>query len=205
MGRSAIIKWGGNSPINWSGQTAIIVASGPSAAATDFGLLRGQRVIAVNRSWQLYPDAEILYATDGHFMHFYHGIPEFKGCKITSSPSAAQSFGIACLFCDGNNSGLRTIYLAEALGAKCILLIGFDMHINDTAHWHEPYPKGQLHNPTDHNARLWRGEFDRSKHKICKRIEVINCTPESALTCFTKIELKEALNAIKAIGSCDLL
>jgi hypothetical protein len=194
MGRHAIIRWGSNPPLDWSSQTAIVVASGPSAAATDFELLRGRRLIAVNLSWRLVPWADVLYGTDGHFWHFYKGIPEFAGRKVTSSPMAAQSLGIDCLFCDGNNSGVRAINLAEACGSKRILLIGFDMRINGQAHWHEAYPKGKLPEPTDHNARQWRNELKETGHRFAKRgTTIINCTPGSALECFPKMSLHEAL------------
>jgi hypothetical protein len=200
MGRHTIIKWGNNPAIDWSGQTAVIVASGPSVVATDFELLRGQHVIAVNLSWQLVPWAEVLYASDGKFWFDFEGVPQFAGRKVTSSPMAAQSFGIDVLFTNGNNSGSRAIHLAETLGARRVLLLGYDMHIKRGTHWHAPYSTS--HNPTEGSARVWRDELNDLGARILKRgIAVINCTPGSALKCFPQLSLNEALNGHDGVAS----
>lgn len=199
MGRHTIIKWGNNPAIDWSGQTAVIVASGPSVIATDFELLRGHHVIAVNLSWQLVPWAEVLFATDGQFWFQHEGVPQFAGRRVTSSPMAAQSFGIDVLFTNGNNSGTRAIHLAEALGARRILLVGYSMHVKDGTHWHAPYLKS--HNPTEGSTRVWRDELIKlSAHMRKRGIEVINCTPGSALDCFPHLSLNEALNGHNAVA-----
>lgn len=204
MGRHTVINWGSNAPIDWSGQTATIVASGPSAAATDFELLRGRRVIAINLSWQLVPWADVLYGMDGQFWHLLEGLPQFPGRKVTSSPMAAQSFGIDCLFCIGNNSGMRAINLAEAYGAKRILLIGFDMHVRAGVHWHAPHA-GRLHNPVAASMQIWRTDMARHAPLYRKRgLTIINCTPGSALDCFPRMSLQEALNGTdELVGGTD--
>ena len=51
-------------PRAWPGETAYIVAGGPSVAWQDLGLLRGRRVIAVNSSWEAVPWAAILLFAD---------------------------------------------------------------------------------------------------------------------------------------------
>jgi hypothetical protein len=194
MGRHTIICWRSNAPLDWSGETAAIIASGPSAATTDFELLRRGHVIAVNLSWQLVPWAEVLYASDGAFWFIHDGVPQFSGRKITSSQMAAQRFGLDCLFTTGNNSGLRAFHLAEAFGAKRLLLIGFDMHVQAGLHWHQPHAKSPLHNPTGSSVRLWRDEIQRIAGTFAKRgIEVINCTPGSALQCFPQMPLHQAM------------
>ena len=112
--------------MDWTGQDAVIVGSGPSARATDFSLIDIRtRVIAVNESWRLVPWADVLYATDGIWWSLNKGCKAFEGRKFTSSPAAAKAYGLGVVFTDGNNSGLRAIYLANFLNARRILLVGF--------------------------------------------------------------------------------
>ena len=205
MSRHTIIRWADKPEIDWTGQTAIIVASGPSAAGTDFDLLVGHRVIAINRSWELVPWADVLFGMDGQFWHHHQGVPTFGGRKVTASNLAAQAFGLDLLFSpSGNNSGVRALYLAEAYGVTRALLVGFDMHPKAGVHWHEKHG-GVTHNPGVPEMRQWRAEMDRIAPVLAKRgMTVINCTPGSALTCFPKMSLREALDAgvqDRAVGS----
>ena len=48
-------------------QTVFVVASGPSLADVDLEQLRGLNVIAINRSYEAVPWAEILYFSDARF------------------------------------------------------------------------------------------------------------------------------------------
>ena len=51
----------------WSGQRAFVVAGGPSLKGLDLSFLRGELVITVNRSFELY-DAAMNYSMDTQFM-----------------------------------------------------------------------------------------------------------------------------------------
>jgi hypothetical protein len=51
-------------PQEWPGETAFIVAGGPSVLGQDLGSLRGRRVIAINSSVFTVPWADILYFGD---------------------------------------------------------------------------------------------------------------------------------------------
>jgi hypothetical protein len=49
----------------WAGETAVLVASGPSLCPSDVDRVRGRaRVIAVNDGYRLAPWADVLYACD---------------------------------------------------------------------------------------------------------------------------------------------
>lgn len=186
---------------SWCGETAVIVASGPSAATTHVELAKGQaKVIAVNSSWQLVPWADALYSCDAAWWFHHHGVLEFAGQKFTSSPTAAQAFGIHLFSTAGSNSGLRAIRLAEKLGAVRVLLVGFDMHCGGGVHWHEPHT-GKMRNPGVNNMAIWRTEMERQRRTLKPRI--INCTPGSALTCFDFLEFAQAINGCISQAGTD--
>lgn len=195
MGRHTIICWRSpERPLDWTGQDTIIVASGPSAKTTQLEFVRDRaRVIALNSSWRLVPWADVLYGTDGQFWFHNDGVPQFTGRKFTSSINAGRRYALDVLLTTGNNSGHRAIHLAEALNAKRILLVGFDMHDKNGVHWHEPH-RGQMLNPTASSMRMWCTELHKAAVFLNQRgTRVINCTPGSALQCFPIMMLNEAL------------
>jgi hypothetical protein len=85
----------------------------------------------------------------------------------------------------GNNSGYGALMLAIALGFKKIFLLGYDMKIsNGRTHFHEGYPNQQLRVQERHLSNFKR-LFEATADSIKKiGIEVVNLTPDSALTCF---------------------
>ena len=74
------------------------------------------------------------------------------------------------------------------------------MHDRDGAHWHKPHHK-ILHNPGKDAMRLWRDELSVVAKTRLLGVNVINCTPGSALTCFPIMSLNEALNGNVAVES----
>ena len=89
------------------------------------------------------------------------------------------------------NSGQRAILLAHWLGASAIILLGFDCSIADGSHWHGEHP--ELDNPTMDNIRRWRGEFDRTASLLSGKVKIFNSSRKTALTCFPKLPVSEAL------------
>lgn len=87
------------------------------------------------------------------------------------------------------NSGLRAIELAELLGATKVILLGYDCQIDYGVHWHEDH-KG-ISNPTDKVCRDWRIQFAALAKRT--KIEIINCSRRTALTCFARAELEDVL------------
>lgn len=197
---------------DWSMETAAIVASGPSAAGMDLKPLARARVIAVNNSLQLWPRAEALYAADRQWWDAHRGEPEFSGLKITQDLTAAhrhQLHQVTCLakrheiltdtpgtIGGGGNGGFQALNLAVQFGARRILLIGFDMHLAGGVHWHPDHP-APLNNPTDPRTFAgWRQRLEAIAPRLQDLgVEVINCTPGSALTAYPNLPLEQALAA----------
>lgn len=87
------------------------------------------------------------------------------------------------------DSGYQAVQLAALVGAKRIIMLGFDAKA--TGHWHDGYPP------------RWGREKDYSPHKELHRtlagilaemgVEVINATPDSAIDAYPMAELGEVL------------
>lgn len=188
------------------GDTIYIVGGGPSLKGFDFNLLKGKTVIAVNKAFFHLPFAQVLYWSDTRFYEWYgKEVDFFKGIKVTcrSQPKKADiinllntgkngletmSYGLR----DGGNSGYAAINLAYHLGAKRIVLMGFDMQTNGKeTHWHDGYSSTAN---TETMQRLMVPNFDTLVEPLEKRkVKVYNASHTSVLTCFLKISIEEAL------------
>jgi hypothetical protein len=93
----------------------------------------------------------------------------------------------------GGNSGFHAINLAVQFGVSKIILIGFDMRIDQGLHWHGKHERG-LNNPTKSNVKRWRNCVDGAAATLTSMgITVINASPVSALRNYPKMDLIEAL------------
>lgn len=201
---------------NWTGKTVAIVASGPSAADEPLEAGRGRiPFFAVKDGWRLCPWADALYACDDHWWDAYDGVPNFAGVKIAHDPLTIAKRGGSGRFLQvtiprgdsvdfkfdrigklgwGGHSGFHAINLAAQLGARRLLLIGYDLNVKRGRHFFGDHPYSQK--PTDKATHLWAGILNRQAPVLAARgIEVINCSRDSALTAWPKQSFEEALHA----------
>ena len=189
-----------NARPDWSDQTCVILASGPSLTAEQVAAVsgRGMKLIAVNATYKIAHHADVLYAGDFLFWKIYLADikKNFAGQLWTQDGSAAERYkinylkgvneiGLGKKFVHMNgNSGFQAINLAYLFGCRRVLLLGFDMKTG---------PKGEKHWHADHPNQLMQAQcFGDWIHKSTKLAEdlaaagcdVVNCTPGSALTCF---------------------
>lgn len=156
--------------------------------------------IVTNTTFRLCPWAHVLMAFDARWWHQYvkevrtvfdgHLVACSNGCK----PYKVHSFNKESWFRHFGNSGAAAISLAICGGAKRVLMLGYDCQkTGGKVHWHgdHPAPLG--------NARSianWPKQFKNvSKFAVEMRVNVINCSRETALACFPRVELSEALSA----------
>jgi hypothetical protein len=174
----------------------IIIASGHSAPGSLEGVdLTGRRVITVNSSWRLWPDADYHYSND--YDWWQHEAFEGRGVKLCGDPDHQMGHwrfvkrhrGL-CMdpgkLAWGGNSGYAAINLAYHLGAKRIYLVGYDMC--GKSHWHGHHAAVVK---KDFNFKMWIQRFkelsrDLQRQKVC----AINCSPISKLDCFQRGSLK---------------
>lgn len=163
----------------------------------------------------LAPWADIMYAADQKWWHANR--PEalkFKGRKVTIT----QNNGTMPKLIDesvyvlgnggpygfdprknyiknGSNSGFQAVHLAITLGAKRVLMCGFDLNDTKGSHWFGDHYWRKSHNP---NFKQFIRAFDSSARDMLKVAEVINCTPGSVLRCFPRMELEDALRTMRS-------
>jgi hypothetical protein len=90
------------------------------------------------------------------------------------------------------NSGAACINFAAKMGAKRIIMLGYDcQHTGGKSHWHGDHPRGLG------NAKLvdkWGVKFGELAKRL-DGVEVINASRATTLTCFKRMSLEDALCA----------
>ncbi len=192
----------------WPGSTVVCAASGPSLTQADLDVCRGRaRVIVVNDAYRLAPWADALYAADESWWTRHKGVPEFAGLKFTIEPQPDPWPRLTMLHNTGPtglertptglrtgfNSGFQAVNLAVHLGAVRILLLGYNMgHVKgQRSHFYGDPP-----NPETNQAKYagWIKAFATIARPLGDLgIEVLNCTPGSALRMFPMASLSSVL------------
>jgi len=148
----------------------------------------------------------VLYACDARWWRHHKGVPEFTGLKLTQCQAAAQEFGLRWIKGEhkpglsfdpgiihyGSNSGYQALNIAVLMGAKRIILLGFDMRrIAGKSHFFGEHPKGMSNGD---GYGMFIEKFKTVVDPLREHaIEVVNCTPESALPWFEMKRLEDAL------------
>lgn len=97
-----------------------------------------------------------------------------------------------------SNSGVGALLLAAHLGAKRIVMLGYDCQkTGGRAHWHEDHPTKPFgrHPKGFGNAGSlpkWPGQFSRAAQHL-RGLEIVNATRETALAMFRRVGLEDAL------------
>lgn len=193
----------------WTDQTCVIVGSGPSANTIPIELAKGKaKFIAVNNAAQLAPWADVVYSSDFPWWKQCEGLPRFAGIKISQDDRVVNKpfwniFLVKTVLEDnllvttpgeigwGGNSGFGAINLAVQFGVNRIVLVGFDMNINNGVHWHGKHPVG-MNNPSRESTARWRDVLDAQKPLLSRLgVEMLNASPDSALTAYQKVDFRE--------------
>ncbi len=189
----------------------------PSAYSPYMESIHKKHVIGVNSAFLIGDWIDIMFYGDkGWFLENRERLSEFPGLKIGCHPSA-EKYGaerIKCLprnkkygkgisphpgsVCWNGNSGAAAISVAAHTGVKRIVLLGFDMiwDKNLRQHWHGLYSSADRG-----DKKKMKVTFDR--HTSCfsliardakkRKITIINASPDSTITDFLKMTVKEAL------------
>lgn len=181
----------------WRGATVACIASGPSLTPKDCAAVAAARVrtITTNDSVKAAAFADIALAADhGWWQQHMHEMPPGPQ-KWTCSYAAYREFPQLSLFRTNlptRNTGAKAIELAIHLGATRVILLGFDCSLKAGVHWHGPHERTS--NPEASLMPEWAGHFELMARFAQERgVEVINCSRDTALTCFPRVALEEAL------------
>lgn len=181
-------------------QTIICIASGPSLLRTDCTLAAkcGHKIIAINSSWQLAPECDLLFACDFAWWHRYHENISIPAQRWTTSQRATERYGLN-LFTPSSegafNSGQRAIQLAAHLGAARIILLGYDCSLEGGTHWHGDHP-GMMHNPSSGEVERWHTDFAALAAEL-PGVDIINGSRYTALTCFPRSTPEKIFRGLK--------
>jgi len=202
-------------PKLFPGETVAILAGGPSLTQADVDACRGRvRVIAIKDAIRLAPWADVLYSGEIRWWRHYGDSLQFAGLRYgieaTSPPPAFPAglgpWGVTVLrntgpvgletdpsgLRTGKNSGFQAVNLARHLGAKTILLLGFDMQPSEQGqtHWFGAHPYTMADSPYREFLECWPTIVEPLRQE---GVEVLNCTPTSALKVFQMMSVADAL------------
>lgn len=196
-------------PREWAGQRAFIVGGGPSVEAQNLDVLRGRKVIAVNKSFAAVPFADFCFFGDNRFYREYEKpLLGFAGriVSVASCPMNDRVLRLKKRNPPGLSDDPQTLimlltslhgaidlakFLVGPLGS--IALLGADGKAG---------PGGRSHHHKPHPWPVRPGCWDRqlkdlmTVRKPLKRlgIELLNCSPGSAWTDLCPyVPLEEAL------------
>ncbi len=193
-------------PRLWEGKTVAVLASGPSMSKdiADQVLAAAAPAIAINNTYLLAPWADMLYAADASWWAAHPAAAGFEGLRVTvqdvpgtlklrcSGPAGFDPHPGAVR--SGGHSGHQAVHIAMHAGARRILLCGFDMH---GTHWHGEHA-APLRNTAAGTYGRWVEQFaELGAAALELGIQILNCTPRSALTCFPAMNLADALRLSK--------
>lgn len=197
-------------PRDFAGKTCVILATGESLTQEDVDYAAAHaEVIAISDAWRLCPQAFCLYSCDAKWWMHHQNAPGYRGLKVTLDDSLPFP-DVKCLkwrregektygfdpdpnyLRTGLNSGYQAVHMAVHFGFTRILLLGYDMR---GKHFFGDHPKGFKGSSYSEFIAAFRTIVDPLKEL---GVEVINCTPGSALPWFPMMELREALPCASA-------
>lgn len=198
----------------FKGETVFCLASGPSLTQEVCEKVCGHRTIVINSSYTLAPWADVLFFTDNGWFEKHETIVKaWPGRVITVSRAAKRQLpdivkrvksarplrGFPSLESgevrQGRSSGHTAIGLAVAMGAKRVVMLGYDMKtVGDREHHHTEY----LSLGRPRNMEIYAKEFvpafqgwNEDARKI--GVEVLNATEGSAVKEFPFVNLDHFL------------
>ena len=198
-------------PKLYEGRTVFILGGGPTLP----GLLRdidlsNVPVIGVNNAFR-FPNVDVLWFADSRFYWWYKkDIDKYNGLKLTYNRHPELLGGLHYVeslnIVQGtagsglsdtkvkfnSSSGGSAVNVAYLLGAKRIILLGFDMRFVDgKSNWwqYDQFPK------TDKGYANFIRPFYKIKEDAYKLgVEILNATPSSALDMFRFVRASEYIN-----------
>lgn len=158
---------------------------------------QGWLVYAADAAWWQHPSNSGVFDEPALKVSIEHGDESRavgrRGVGLLRRENHGYSDDPCCVAALGN-SGAQAIQIAVKTGAARVLLCGFDFRVTPEAcHWHGAHPAGLRATDPDLYAS-WAKRLAAIAPALLERCEVINVTPDSALTCFRFMSLEDALS-----------
>jgi hypothetical protein len=200
-------------PRTFPGSTIVCLGGGPSLTPEDVAAVRGRcPVIAINDAYKLAPWADVLYAADAKWWTWHKGVSTFPGPKYALTPGAARWPDVQVLrdtgidglelaptgLRTGRNSGYQAVNLAVHLGARRVVLLGYDMSVGPTgrSHWFGDHPDRQP-SPYHHFLAAWPSIVAPLE---ALSVDVVNCSRRTVLTVFPCAPLEDLLPSLERVA-----
>ena len=174
---------------------------------------KGFELYGCNRVYEIVPDLRLLFGCNFNFWsHYWPDIEGHMAEKWTVNREAAARFGINWIaernapglstdpdiIHHGNGSGFSLVSMAYRSGADRIILLGYDCKYapdydgkarqigSKPRHYFGEYPDQMQHWPSVRVRRGVHEELVEHYRSVARQalVEVINCTPGSAIDCF---------------------
>ena len=199
-------------------QKIIVLGGGPSLGEMDLEPIKSYPVIGTNAAVFLGDWVDIIFWGDDRFYRWYPNAlenfpnrvihcatqykdhPKFEYLEKVPAPEQTKKIDpivwnknkIAWFTNRGGNAGASAIALSLKLGAKQIILLGFDFKTKNGKHNYHSY-----HNHTPDKS-IYQNKFLIHFERLAEEterlgIQVINATPDSALDVFPKNKLENLI------------
>lgn len=189
-------------------KTAYVIGGGPSLKGFDFERLREKYVITTNMAFKDAPWAQIHFIGDCRVVSMNRGeIVQCPGTVVTTCPDYKDDPEIMYLTISGREgielekrtrirfvcAGYAAINLAALLGARKIVLLGFDnRQVKGRDNYHDLYPEEMRANPA--NYETWNSRYNTMRDDLKRnKIKVLNATPSTSLTAFPVAQIEDVL------------
>lgn len=195
----------------FAGRTAFLLGGGPSLDPCEVALLRGRPTIAINAAAALAPGAVLFFRDLDWFLRHRPTVEGWAGLAITTNrcataypkltrvvtthgsdfPAPGSQQGGYPVIRYGRSSGHLAVSLAIAMGARRVVLLGYDCRfVGGRSHFHDDYGAPiELVYRTDF-LPAWRGWGAAAERA---GVEVLNATAGSAIAEFPFRPLQELL------------
>lgn len=217
-----LICW--NPPKIWKDGTAYIIGGGPSLSDMEWDKYTDRHFIGVNDAYMLGDWVDMCFFGDWGWFKSYHwkdevvkpecvhkGLRQYPNPIVTNCWRHASEIKDMCphikLFKRGRkgfghppylswhgNSGISATNLAIILGAKTIVLLGFDC--DDKAkevNWHTNLKNPQRLGTVYKKFKSGFADFKKEVEEFDDSIDIINANPESKLEMFPKMKRSDAM------------
>lgn len=199
------------------GREVFIIGGGPSFNLIDKGLLKNKNVICINNAYKEFKTCTAIYWCDESWIANHYDNIMRHDCKLrfTGKHFANNHIsknilgtGNSCVLkrtgdfgydsnvdnVRGNNSGCHAINLCVNMKARKIVLLGYDMKMQDRkSHFHEGHGlpmSNYIYND------LFIPSIESMAAEIKKKepnIEIVNCSHDTALRCFKRDKLENII------------
>lgn len=198
------------------------IGTGPSLTPqqVDTARAKGFVLFGCNRVWEL-TDLDVLYCCNETFWDHYwcDDLAKYRASKWTGSKVAADRYGLNWIngydrpglsvdpayVHHGHGSGFSLVNLAYLMGARRIVLLGYDMRYaadysgqdkrvgSSPRHYFGEYPSALHHWPSVSVRGGVHVGLVAQYESVAKQglVEVINATPAGALTCFPTMDIHD--------------